>query len=142
MWEESETGLQRKIPTGIYPRRSSHAGFNYVVLGLEPRGLGSRKAKCSIHAELSLSSLEECRRDNAGRKGVKGLLLLGHEKEPWGLGQVMVLGTWGGLPAEQGLITRKNQKPDQATEFYFFLPMKQYSDWPGWQRGGRRTVCF
>ena len=121
MWEESETGLQRKIPTGIYPRRSSHAGFNYVVLGLEPRGLGSRKAKCSIHAELSLSSLEECRRDNAGRKGVKGLLLLGHEKVPWGLGQVMVLGTWGGLPAEQGLLGR-TRSLTKLRNFIFFFP--------------------
>ena len=29
-------------------------------------GLGSRKTRCSRHAELSLSSLEECRTDNAG----------------------------------------------------------------------------
>ena len=56
--------------------------------------------------QTSLSSLEECRRDNAGRKGVKGLLLLGHEKEPWGLGQVMVLGTEGALPADHGLLGR------------------------------------
>ena len=108
MWEESETGLQRKIPTGIYPRRSSHAGFNYVVLGLEPRGLGSRKAKCSIHAELSLSSLEECRREIEGRKGVKRLLMVDHEKVPHGFDQdldiaatqLMVLRTAGVLPDE------------------------------------------
>ena len=51
-----------------------------------PHILGSRKARCSSDAELSLSSLEECRRDAAGRKGVKGLLLLGHEKMPCGFG--------------------------------------------------------
>ena len=32
---------------------------------------GSWEARCSSDAELSLSSLEECRRDAAGRKGVK-----------------------------------------------------------------------
>ena len=36
--------------------------------------------------QSSLSSLEECRRDAAGRKGVKGLLLVGHEEVPCGFG--------------------------------------------------------
>ena len=36
--------------------------------------------------QSSLSSLEECRRDTVGRKGVKRLLLLGHEKVPCGFG--------------------------------------------------------
>ena len=49
----------------------------------------------------------------AGRKGVKGLLLMGHEKVPHGSGlragdhgsdQLMVLGTSEGLLAEQGLL--------------------------------------
>ena len=58
-----------------------------MVWGLPlPRSLGSWKAKCSRDAELSLSSLGECRRDVWGRKGVKGLLLLGHEKMPRGFG--------------------------------------------------------
>ena len=48
--------------------------------------LGSRKARWSSNAELSLSSLEECRRDTVARKGVKGLLLLGHQKVPRGFG--------------------------------------------------------
>ena len=36
--------------------------------------------------QSSLSSLKECRRDIAGRKGVKGLLLVGHEKVQCGFG--------------------------------------------------------
>ena len=51
-----------------------------------PNSLGSWKARCSSDAELSLSSLEERRKDAAGRKGVKGLLLVGHEKVPRGFG--------------------------------------------------------
>ena len=49
-----------------------------------PWSLGSQRARCSSDAELSLSSLEECRRDAVGRKGVKGLLLVGQEKVPCG----------------------------------------------------------
>ena len=60
---------------------------NHAVLGLPlPRCLESRKSRRSSNAELSLSSLEECRRDIAGRKGVKGLLLVGQEKVPRGSG--------------------------------------------------------
>ena len=51
-----------------------------------PHSLGSWKARCSSDAEISLSSLEECRRDAAGRKGVKGLLLVGHERVQCGFG--------------------------------------------------------
>ena len=36
-----------------------------------------------MHGSLNL---EECRRDAAGRIGVKGLLLVGHEKVPCGFG--------------------------------------------------------
>ena len=58
-----------------------------MSLGLPlPHSIGSWKARCSSNAELSLSSLEECRRDTAGRKGVKGLLLVGHEEVPCGFG--------------------------------------------------------
>ena len=61
------------------------AGENHVALSLPlPHSLGSWKARCSNDAELSLSSLGECRRDTAGRKGVKGLLLVGHEEVPCG----------------------------------------------------------
>ena len=56
-----------------------------MALGLPlPHSLGSWEARCSSNAELSLSSLEECRRDAMGKKGVKGLLLVGHEKVPCG----------------------------------------------------------
>ena len=58
-----------------------------MALGLPvPCGLGSWKARCSSEAELSLGSLEERRRDAAGRTGEKGLLLLGPEKVPHGFG--------------------------------------------------------
>ena len=69
--------------------RSSHDKKNHMALaeGLPlPCSLGSQKARCSSDAELSLSSLEECRRDTVGRRGVKGLLLVGHEKVKWGFG--------------------------------------------------------
>ena len=54
---------------------------NQEALGLPfPHNLKSWETRGSSDAELSLSSLEECRRDAAGRKGPKGLLLVGHEK--------------------------------------------------------------
>ena len=60
---------------------------NWSALGLPfPRSLGGWEARCSSDAELSLSSLEECKRDTAGRKVVKGLLLVGQEKVPRGFG--------------------------------------------------------
>ena len=88
---------------GFKPRHSNHdrnhhvalaekhhvalAKETHVALGLPlPHSRGSWKARCSSNAELSLSSLEECRRDAAGRKGPKGLLLVGHEKVPHGFG--------------------------------------------------------
>ena len=72
-----------------------------------PHSLGSRTARCSSDAELSLSSLEECRRDTAGRRGVKGLWLVGQEKMPRGFGlrtgdlgdTADGAGNRGGLPA-------------------------------------------
>ena len=58
-----------------------------MALGLPlPCSSGSWEARCSSGAELSVSSSEECRRDAAGRKAVKGLLLVGHEKVPHGFG--------------------------------------------------------
>ena len=74
---------------GFKPRRGSHVGWNHAVWGAErgnllPHGLGSRKARCSSHEQLSVSSLEECRRGIQGRKEVKGLLLVGQEKVPCG----------------------------------------------------------
>ena len=61
----------------------SGAVWTHVVLGLCLLcSLGSWKVRRSSNAELSFSSLEECRRDAAGRKGVKGLSLVGREKVP------------------------------------------------------------
>ena len=60
---------------------------DHLALGLPLlHSIGSQKARCSVNAELSLSSWVECRRDAAGRKGVKGLLLVSHEKGPCGFG--------------------------------------------------------
>ena len=86
-------GCRRKLVLGFKPRNGSHAreglyGFwrergNHMALGLpSPHSLGSWDARCSSNAELFLSSLEECRRNAVGRKGVKGLLLVGQEKLP------------------------------------------------------------
>ena len=62
-------------------------GPNHAALGLPlPRSLGTWKVRCSSNAELSISSLEECKRDIAGRKGVKGFLLVGQGRVPCGFG--------------------------------------------------------
>ena len=67
--------------------RSFGKVWNHKAFGPHlPRSLGSQKARCSNDAELSLSSLEECGRDTEGRKGVKGLLLLGQKMMPHGFG--------------------------------------------------------
>ena len=96
LWEESEWGCRGRLALGFKPRCGSHdknhhvalaernhealVGENHAALGLPlSLSLGSWKARCSSNAELSLSCLEECRRNAVGRKGVKGLLLLGHE---------------------------------------------------------------
>ena len=58
--------------------------------------------------------MEECREDAAGRKGVKGPLLVGHEKVPCGFGlrtgdpgnTADGAGNPGRLPAEHGLLER------------------------------------
>ena len=95
--------------------RTTRLGMHRALGVPLPRSLGSQKARCSSDAELFLSSLEKCRTDLAGRKGVKGLLLVGQEKVPCGFGfttgdrratQLMVLGTEGGLLAEHGLLRR------------------------------------
>ena len=92
-------GCRGRSAPGFKPRCRSHVGSNHVVWGLPLLlGLGSGKARCSRHTELSLSGLGECRkkrqcgkerqcgkkRYNVGRKGVKGLWLVGHEKVPHG----------------------------------------------------------
>ena len=65
---------------GFKSRHGSHYKKNHAAFGLpSPCSLGSQKVRRSSDAEPSLSSLEEFRRD-AGRKRVKGLLLVGHEK--------------------------------------------------------------
>ena len=69
-------GCRRRLVLGFKPGNATMTGEH---------SLGSPKARCSSNAELSLSNLEECRRDAAGRKGVKGLLLVGHKKVPYGL---------------------------------------------------------
>ena len=71
-----------------------HAALGFSLL---PCGLGSWNARCSSDAKLSLSSLEKCWRDTAGRKGVKGLLLVGQEKVPHGFG---LTGDCGGDTAD------------------------------------------
>ena len=68
-------GCRGRLGLGFKPRRHSHLAslfgtirlFGCSLLPLLPRGLGSR-------------------RDFAGGKGVKGLLLMGHEKVPHGFG--------------------------------------------------------
>ena len=62
-----------------------------------PHSLGSCEARCNSDAELSLSSLEECRRDAAGRKRVEGLLLVGHENVPY---RFVLTGDQGGNTAD------------------------------------------
>ena len=100
-----------------------------MPLGLPlPLSLGSWKARCSSHAELSLSSLEECRRDAGGRKGVKGLLLVGHEKVPRGFG--LRAGDLGSNTADRCWELREVYQPTmnyweepgatRAMDFYFF----------------------
>ena len=80
-------GCRGRLAPGFKPRLGSHDKKNHMALGLPlPCSLGSWKARCSCDAELSLSSLEECRRNAEERKGVKGLLLVCHEKVPCGFG--------------------------------------------------------
>ena len=72
-------GCRGRLVPGLKPRLGSHARRgNHAVWGLPwPHSLGSQKARCSSDTGLSLSSLEECRRDAAGKNGVEGLLLGG-----------------------------------------------------------------
>ena len=92
-------GCKGKLALGFKPRHGSHDGSHQAALGLPlPCSLGSQQARCSSDAELSLSSLGECRRDAAGRKGVKGLLLVGREKVPRGFG--LITGDCGGDAAD------------------------------------------
>ena len=147
----------------------SHVGSNQCFRGLESRGLGSRKARCSTHSELFLRGSGECRRDNAGlemgdnvrlgmgtiqnhagRKEMKGLLLLGHEKLPCGFG--LINGDHGSDTAEgtgndkrlssRAWVTGKNWESGQAMDLYFFLRYDT-PDWHDWAKWGRKgCVCL
>ena len=65
-------GCRGRLVLGFKPRCSSHVGQSHAALTrseshralgiLLPRSLGSQKARCSSDADLSLSSLAECRR--------------------------------------------------------------------------------
>ena len=80
-------GCRGRLALGFKSRHGSHYKKNHAAFGLpSPCSLGSQKVRRSSDAELSLSSSEECRRDAAGRKGVKGLLLVSLEKVPHGFG--------------------------------------------------------
>ena len=78
------------------------------------------------------------------RKGVKGLLLVGHEEVPCGFGlrtgdpatQLLVLGTERGLPAEHRLLGRTRGYLSYGLIFLFL----RYSTRTG-QRGEGRTAC-
>ena len=95
--------------------------------------------------QSSLSSLKEWRKDDLGRKGVKGLLLVSHEKVPCGFG--LRTGDCGGYTADGAgnrartaswvQITRKNQQlPEPQTSIYF--PEIRYP-WLG--KGGKERLC-
>ena len=124
----------------------SSGGEEPLALGLPlPCSLGSQKARCSRNAELSLSSLEECRRDAVGRKGMKGLLLVSHEKVPCGLGlrtgdpRDTADGAGNrGRPASQAQITGKNQGLPEPQTSISFLEI-QYS---GPDKGGKERLCL
>ena len=76
-----------------------------------------------------------------GRKGVKQLLLVGHEKVPRGFGltgdrsatQLMALGTEGGLSAEHGLQGRTGGYLSHGLLFLFL----RYGT-PDWAKRGRK----
>ena len=161
-------GCRGRLAQGFKPKCSSHAigrstglwqegrptkptkcGFgevwSHMTLGLPlPLSFGSWKATCSSDTELSLSSLGEGRRDASGRKGVKGLLLVGHKKVPHGFG--LRTGDPGdtadgsgncGRPASQAQITEKDQGlPEPQTSISF--PEMQY---PGLGKGGKEGLC-
>ena len=123
-------GCRGRLVLGFKSRCNNHDKKNHEALGLPlPCSLGSWKARCSSDAELSLSSLEECRRDTAGRKGVKGLTAAT---------QLMVLGTEGGLPAEHRFLGRTRGYLSHGLLFLFL----RY-DTPEWAKGGRKyCVCL
>ena len=130
----------RRAPHGFDEKR------DHAALGLPlPCSLGSWEARCSSDAELSLSSLEERGRDAVGRKGVRGLLLVGHEKVPCGFGlrtgdpSSTADGGAGnrGRPASWARNTGKNQGlPEPWTSISF--PEIWYA-WLG--KGGKEGLC-
>ena len=148
-------GCRGRLALGFKPRHGSHARGDHTALlrkegttrlwwASEPCSLGSWNARCSSDAKLSLSSLEECWRDTAGRKGVKGLLLVGQEKVPRRFG--LRTGDPGdtadgagnrGRPAIRARITGKNQGlPEPWTSISF--PEIWY---PGLGKGGKERLC-
>ena len=122
------------------------AGLTLWFWGSLNHSLGSRKARCSSDAELSLSSLEEGRRVVAGRKGVKGLSLVGPEKVPRGFGlrtggQGNTADSVGNcrIPPNRACITGKNRGPPEP-QASISSPEIRY---PGPGKAGKegRTVC-
>ena len=92
------------------------------------------------------SNSEECRKDAVGRKGVKGLLQVGHEKVPCGFG--LRTGDPGdtadgagnrGSSASRAEVTGKSQGlPEPRTSISF--PEIQY---PGLSKAGKEgLVCL
>ena len=96
--------------------------------------------------QTSLSSLEECRRDVMGRKGVKGSLLVGHEKGPGGFGlrtgdpgdTADGAGNRGG-PASRSWITGKSQRLAEPQTSMFFL---RYGTPDRAKEGRKDCVCL
>ena len=138
-------GRRGRLVLGFKPRCGSHDKHHHAALGLPlPLSLGSRKAGCSSDTELSLSSLEECRGDTEGMKGVKELLLLGHEKVKWGFrlrtgdaGDTADGAGNQGRPASRAWITGKNRGlPEPQTSIS--CPETWY---PGLGKGGKEGLC-
>ena len=134
-------GFERKGPRSFWRGKFGTTQLWRLPL---PHSLGSWEARCSSDTELSLSSLEDCRRDVAGRKGVKGLLLVGHEKVPCGFR--LRTGDPSNTPNHTGNRGRPSS-PEQITGKKRGLPEPQASisflryGTPNWAKQGRRTVC-
>ena len=149
-WEESEMGMHRKIGAGIKTQvwQPWEGGPTKLWGSLCHKALGNQKVRCSRDAEFSCSSLEECSRDAAGRKGVQGLLLVGQEKVLCGFwlrtgdpGNTADGAGACGRPASWARITGRDWESSRAAHFYFFswdtVPLPGL---PGQSVEGR-TVC-
>ena len=138
---------------GFKPRHGSHARRDHATLGLLlPCSFGapfatqlrSWKTRHNSDAELSLSSLEERRRDTVERKGVKGLSLVGQEKVPHGFrlrtGDPSDTADGAGnrgRPTSRAQITGKNRGPLEAQTSISF-PETRYSRLG---KGGKEGLC-